>query len=69
MKRFPTVLSLHRALDECRKDALKAGSSAEAACLQLLSDVPISLSRKVGMTAAKSVYQQLFQPGWHDGGP
>jgi hypothetical protein len=67
MKRFPTALAMHQALDQCGKNAQKRGAGVEAACLRLLSDVPISLSRKLGPTAAKSVYQQLFQAGWHSG--
>lgn len=37
----------------------------ERACVQLLAVVPVTLSRKVGPSAAGSVYRSLFQPGWH----
>jgi hypothetical protein len=63
MKRFPTAR--YNALDTCKAEAQARGANVESACIQLLSNVQINLSRKVGGTAAKSVYLQLFQSGWH----
>jgi hypothetical protein len=64
-KRFPTAIALYKALDDCKESAERRGGSGQAACVQLLSEVQVNLSRKVGLAAATSVYQQLFQINWH----
>ena len=59
-KRYPTAQAMYRELAECKAGAQQRGSDPEAACLKLISEVSVNLSRSVGMSAAKSIFTQLF---------
>ena len=55
IRRFPTALALHRALEKCAREAEAQGRDSEAARIALISGVQVSLARSVGNAAAKSV--------------
>eukprot|EP00892_Ulva_mutabilis_P010853 jgi/Ulvmu1/813/UM010_0187.1 len=65
VRQYPTPISLFRAYDECKAEAEVKGQNAEAACVRLLAVLPVTLTRKIGPSAAGSVYRNLFQLGWH----
>lgn len=62
---YPVPVRLFRALESCHDEARAAHRDSEAACIKLLADLPISLSRNVGNRGAKSIYTEMFQVGWH----
>jgi hypothetical protein len=64
---YPVSRSLFRALESCRDEARAAHQDAEAACIKLIAELPISLARSIGNRSATSIYTELFQFGWHTG--
>jgi hypothetical protein len=65
-KQYPTPRHMFEVLRHCKGEAERSGRDGKAACLAMLSNVPLTLSSKVGMVAATGIYEGLFQPGWHD---
>lgn len=64
-RHYPTPISLFRAYAAAHAAAESEGRDSERACVQVLAGLQVTLTRKIGPSAAGSVYRNLFQPGWH----
>lgn len=60
VKLYPTPAALFEAYTACAVAARATGGDVDAACVQLLTAVPVTLARKVGAKAARSIYSNLF---------
>lgn len=60
MKQYPTAASLFKKLRQVRAAAKAQDRAVDAACVELLARIPITLSRKVGACAARSIHDVLF---------